>query len=81
MLKSGFSSQSGGRLLGRLEDCGAGLGDRPGADGENPSPGIDFSIDFAASPGKSLRPEELSEDVDAHFGLNMGVGRRALDCP
>lgn len=35
MLKSGFSSQSGGRSLGRFDDFCEGLGCEPGVDGEN----------------------------------------------
>ena len=35
MLKSGFSSQSGGRSLGRFDDFCEGLGCGPGEDGEN----------------------------------------------
>ena len=34
ILKSGFSSQSGGRVAGRFEDFCEGLGDGPGEDGE-----------------------------------------------
>ena len=35
ILKSGFSSQSGGRSLGRFDDFCEGLGCGPGEDGEN----------------------------------------------
>ena len=66
MLKSGFSSQSGGKVFGRFDDFCAGLGDRPGTDGEKGFAGEDGGLDTGVLPDDSLRSEELSELVDAH---------------
>ena len=46
MLKSGFSSQSGGRSLGRLDDFCEGRGEGPGEDGENEGLVEDVDEDF-----------------------------------
>lgn len=46
MLKSGFSSQSGGRSLGRLDDFCEGRGEGPGEDGENEGVVEDVDEDF-----------------------------------
>jgi len=73
MLKSGFSSQSGGRSLGRFEDFGDGLGEGPGVSGEK-----DKSLEDEDADAEGFICEELPVLVEAkrRQGVVVDVGIR-----
>ncbi len=80
MLKSGFSSQSGGRVAGRFDDCCARFADGLGTDGEDEALDLGCTLDFDVFPDKSLRSEEPSENVDAHLCLHVCAETSVLVC-
>lgn len=72
-LKSGFSSQSGGRSLGLFDDFGEGLGEGPGRSGEKDESVEDATVDAVELLSDPSFCEELLELVEAKQRLGPFV--------